>query len=136
MRRRIGSIAKRPAAEKNRPPTSASDIAVWTEADSLSFSWAPKYCPQMTAQPAPTPTVKPTARSVRAIVAWMPPTAALPANWPTMKVLMRVYACWKNELTKMGTHSCNSCCQMTPSVTSRERSLVRGWLTRPHRPSR
>ena len=107
-------------------------MAVWTEAVRRSSSWAPKYWLHTTAKPVPMPTENPTARSTRGAVAWMPPSAALPANWPTTKVLMSEYASWKNDEKNTGTHSIRSCFQITPRVTSSDpaspRSIMYGLI--------
>ena len=78
-----------PATDTIRPRTRAMVIAVWTERERRSSSCEPKNCPVMTAQPAPRPTENPTAL----MVAWMPPSASLPPNWPTINVLIRAYDC-------------------------------------------
>ena len=109
-----------PRIEIPSPMTSAMVMAVWIDRERRSSSWLPKNCPVITAQPAPRPTLNPTASSDRLMVAWMPPSASLPPNCPTMNVLMRAYDCWKNDAKKIGTHSDRSCLQMTPCVTSME----------------
>ena len=83
----MGPASRLPSTETAMPPTSAIAMAVWTEAERRSSSCAPKYWLHTTAKPVPMPTEKPTARSTSGAVAWMPPSAALPANWPTTKVL-------------------------------------------------
>ena len=77
---RMGPASRLPNTETTRPPTSAMVIAVWTEARRRSSSRAPKYWLHTTAKPVPMPTEKPTARSTSGAVAWIPPSAALPAN--------------------------------------------------------